>query len=79
MVDDDALITALSNGQLAAAGLDVFDREPDIDSRYFTLPNVFMLPHIGSSTREARLRMGLILIEGFRQLAEGHPPSNSVG
>lgn len=78
VVNDDALIAALKSGQLAAAGLDVFNDEPKVDARYFELPNVFMLPHIGSSTREARLRMGLILIDGFRQLSEGRIPLNRV-
>jgi lactate dehydrogenase-like 2-hydroxyacid dehydrogenase len=78
VVDDEALIAALENGRLSAAGLDVFNREPDLDPRYFDLPNVFMLPHIGSSTREARLRMGRVLIDGLRSLAQGRMPHNRV-
>jgi len=78
VVDDDALIAALESGRLLAAGLDVFNREPNLDPRYFDLPNVFMLPHIGSSTREARLRMGQVLIDGLRMLAQGRAPSNRV-
>ena len=58
--------------------LDVFANEPRVDPRYYDLPNVFMLPHIGSSTIEARLRMGRLLINALQQLAEGMSPSNRV-
>lgn len=57
-VDDGALIAALQNGTLAAAGLDVFAGEPHFDRRYLDLPNVYLLPHIGTSTEQTRLRMG---------------------
>ena len=78
VVDDDALIAALSDGRVWAAGLDVFAGEPRIDERYFDLPNVFMLPHIGSSTIEARLGMGRILIAGLAAWQRGAPASNRV-
>jgi phosphoglycerate dehydrogenase-like enzyme len=67
LVVDNALIDALQNGRIRAAGLDVFDGEPAIDPRYFALPNVFMLPHIGSSTVEARLSMARKLIDQIGQ------------
>lgn len=70
IVEDDALIGALEKGQVRAAGLDVFAGEPDVDARYFERPTVFMLPHIGSSTEEARMGMGRILIEALEQFAE---------
>lgn len=57
-VDDDALIAALGNGRLAAAGLDVFAGEPAFDRRYLDLPNAYLLPHIGTSTEQTRARMG---------------------
>lgn len=79
VVDDDALIAALSSGRIAAAGLDVFAGEPAFDPRYGKLPNVFMLPHIGSSTEEARLRMGRILIEGLEALRAGRDVANRAG
>lgn len=66
VVNDGDLIAALQGGHLAAAGLDVFNNEPAIDSRYWDLPNVFIFPHIGSATRETRLAMGQILIDGLR-------------
>lgn len=78
VVDDEALIAALSEGRLRAAGLDVFDGEPHVHPGYFALPNVFMLPHIGSSTEETRERMGTLLVDGLAALACGVEPSNSV-
>ena len=76
IVDDDGLIEALASGRVRGAALDVFAGEPDVDPRYFTLPNVFMVPHIGSSTIEARLGMGQILIEGLTAWRRGDPPPN---
>jgi len=78
LVDDDALVAALSDGRVWAAGLDVFAGEPRIDERYFDLLNVFMLPHVGSSTLEARLGMGRILIEGLTQWQAGNDAINRV-
>jgi lactate dehydrogenase-like 2-hydroxyacid dehydrogenase len=78
LVDDDALTTALHEGGVWAAGLDVFAGEPDLDVRYFELPNVFMLPHIGSSTLEARVGMGRILIEALESWQAGEPIPNRV-
>ncbi|MDB5441621.1 MAG: D-3-phosphoglycerate dehydrogenase [Caulobacteraceae bacterium] len=76
LVEDDALIEALKSGKLAAAGLDVFNNEPQLDPRYLDLPTAFLLPHIGSSTYEARMGMGRILVDGLDALARGESPSN---
>lgn len=65
IIDDDAMIDALREGRIAAAGLDVFDGEPDINPGYFDLPNVFMLPHVGSSTLETRIAMAERLVDGI--------------
>jgi glyoxylate reductase len=78
IVDDEALIEALSQGRVWAAGLDVFAGEPNLAAGYFDLPNVFMLPHIGSSTIEARLRMGRILIEALEAWRRGIAAANRV-
>jgi lactate dehydrogenase-like 2-hydroxyacid dehydrogenase len=79
LVDDDALIAALKSGKIAAAGLDVFNGEPaNIDRRYFKLPNVFMVPHIGSAARNARTGMGMMLLDGFEALRAGDPVPNRV-
>ena len=78
LVVDEALISALTSGQVYAAGLDVFNNEPQLDTRYFDLPNVFMLPHIGSSTIETRRRMAQGLIDSLRQWLSGGQPSNRL-
>ena len=78
LIDDDALIAALTDGRVRAAGLDVFAGEPRFDPRYLSLPNVFMLPHIGSSTIEARRRMGQALIAGLVAWRSGGEPENRV-
>jgi lactate dehydrogenase-like 2-hydroxyacid dehydrogenase len=57
-VDDEALIAALKSGHIRAAGLDVFDGEPNVDPGYLTLENVALLPHLGSATIETRDAMG---------------------
>ncbi len=78
LIDDDALIAALGDGWVRAAGLDVFENEPKIDARYYDLPNVFMLPHIGSSTLETRRRMAQSLILGLLTWKAGGKPTNRV-
>lgn len=76
IVDDDAVIGALASGKLAAAGLDVFKGEPDIDSRYRGLDNVFMLPHIGSATPATRSAMGNKCIDNLEQFFSGERPQD---
>ena len=65
LIDDDALIDALRSDRIYAAGLDVFNNEPAVDPRYVGLKNVSLLPHIGSSTKETRFRMGMLLLDGL--------------
>lgn len=78
LVVDDDLIDALETGTVRAAGLDVFAGEPTVNPRYFELPNVFMLPHMGSSTIEARRQMGLALIAALNEWRQGKVPANRV-
>lgn len=78
LIDDDALIDALRLGHLGGAGLDVFNHEPRFDARYLELPNVFLTPHIGSSTIEARRRMAQILTEGVANWRRGIEAHNRV-
>lgn len=73
-VDDDALIEALESGRLAGAGLDVFNNEPDFDRRYLTLPNAFLLPHIGTSTVETRDQMGFDAVANLEAVFAGKEP-----
>ncbi len=67
LVVDEDVITALETGRLGAVGLDVFNGEPAIDPRYRTLPNAFILPHIGSATEETRLAMGQLVLDGLNR------------
>jgi lactate dehydrogenase-like 2-hydroxyacid dehydrogenase len=78
IVDDDALIAALRSGKLFAAGLDVFNNEPNIDPRYKALENIFMLPHIGSATRETRDAMGFRALDNLDAIVSGHEPRDRL-
>jgi len=78
LVDDDALIDALRSGKLAAAGLDVFNDEPGGDPRYRELENVFLLPHIGSATKETRIAMGDRAIDNMDAFFAGQGPGDRV-
>ena len=78
VVDDDALIEALQSGKLAAAGLDVFNNEPNIDTRYADLPNTFLTPHIGSATAETRDAMGFRALDNLDAFFRGGEPGDRV-
>ena len=78
VVDDDALIAALKSGKLAAAGLDVFNNEPDINPRYRKLENTFLLPHVGSATRETRDAMGFRALDNLDAIFAGQEPRDKV-
>lgn len=78
IVDEAALAEALASGQLAGAGLDVFEREPKVEPKLLTLPNAVLLPHLGSSTIEARTGMGKKVIANIRAFAAGEPLPDRV-
>ena len=78
LVDDAALIAALRGGQIAAAGLDVYNGEPRLHPDYMTLENVVLLPHLGSATTETRDAMGRIVLSGIGALLAGETPANVV-
>lgn len=73
IVDDEALIAALRSGRVAAAGLDVFDNEPNLHPGYLDLDNVFMLPHVGSATHETRTAMGDTCLANLAAFFAGRP------
>ncbi len=73
LVDDDALISALKSGKIAAAGLDVFEGEPRINPGYRNLENVFLLPHLGSATIETRNAMGFKCLDNLDAFFAGRP------
>ncbi len=74
VVDDAALIAALKSGKLFAAGLDVFNNEPNIHPGYKDLKNVFLLPHIGSATEETRDAMGFRALDNLDAIFAGSEP-----
>ncbi|MBP1905120.1 gluconate 2-dehydrogenase [Paenibacillus turicensis] len=78
-VDEDALVEALQNKQIYAAGLDVFKQEPiDPNHPLLTLPNVVLLPHIGSATQETRDAMALLAAQNLVTALQGECPPNLV-
>ena len=79
LIDDGALVAALQSGQVAAAGLDVYNNEPRVDQRYLGLENVVLLPHLGSATTETRDAMGQIVLDGIDAVLAGRRPSNLAG
>lgn len=78
VVDDDALIAALKTEKLAAAGLDVYNNEPDIHPEYRKLPNVFLMPHIGTATKETRDAMGFRALDNLDAIFAGREPRDRV-
>ena len=78
VIDEAALAKALQNGKLAGAGLDVFEREPAVNPDLVGLPNVILLPHMGSATVEGRVEMGEKVIINIKTFADGHRPPDRV-
>ncbi len=78
LLNEDDLIAALQSGQLAAAGLDVFRSEPEYDLRLRDLPNVFMMPHMGSATVETRDAMGHRALDNVADLFAGQQPRDTL-
>lgn len=74
MVDERALVKALKEGIIAGAGLDVFEREPELERGLADLPNTVLLPHIGSATFETRARMGILAAENAIAIFAGKRP-----
>ena len=78
VIDDEALIAALKSGKVAAAGLDVYNNEPDIHPEYRELPNTFLMPHIGSATKETRIAMGFRALDNLDAVFAGREPRDRV-
>jgi glyoxylate reductase len=77
-IDDDALIDALQNNKIYAAGLDVFNNEPNINPKYFSLKNAFILPHIGSATVDCRNEMGFRALDNIDAFFRGDGPRDKL-
>ncbi len=79
LVDEAALAEALREGRLAGAGLDVYEREPEVHPGLLELPNVVLLPHVGSATRETRTRMAALAARNVAAVLAGDAPLTPVG
>jgi len=78
VMDENALARMLEAGQLAGAGLDVFEHEPAVNPKLLKLHNVVLLPHMGSATIEGRIDMGEKVIINIKTFADGHKPPDRV-
>jgi lactate dehydrogenase-like 2-hydroxyacid dehydrogenase len=78
VVDEAALVAALRSGRLAGAGLDVFEREPQVSPELLGMENVVLLPHLGSATVETRVAMGMRALENLRLFFQGAPLRDKV-
>ena len=67
IIDDDAMVEALKNGKIFSLGLDVYNGEPNIHPEYLTLPNVFVLPHLGSATKKTRTAMANLAVSNIEE------------
>ncbi len=78
VIDESALARLLERKELGGAGLDVFEHEPAINPKLRELPNVVLLPHMGSATLEGRIDMGEKVIINIKTFADGHKPPDRV-
>ena len=78
IIDQKALVRQLKEGRLGGAGLDVYDSEEIIGSDFKSLKNVFLLPHMGSSTLEGRIEMGEKVIINIKTFIDGHRPPDQI-
>ena len=78
VIDENALTRGLRAGEIAGAGLDVFERGHEVNPRLRELPNVALLPHMGSATLEGRIEMGEKVILNIKTFADGHRPPDQV-
>lgn len=74
VVDESALADALAGGQIFAAGLDVFEREPEVEERLLSLENVVVIPHLGSATVDTRNAMGHLAVQNVLAAIDGDRP-----
>ena len=78
VVDEAALVEALRSGTIAGAGLDVFEKEPQVSPALVAMENVVLLPHLGSATQETRVAMGMRALENLRLFFSGAPLRDRV-
>jgi len=78
VIDENTLTQLLVNGEIAGAGLDVFEHEPAVNPKLLKLDNVVLLPHMGSATLDGRIDMGEKVIINIKTFADGHRPPDRV-
>ncbi|EDM72165.1 2-hydroxyacid dehydrogenase [Roseobacter sp. AzwK-3b] len=78
VIDENALTRMLRAGEIAGAGLDVYENGPEVNPRLCALPNVVLLPHMGSATVEGRVEMGEKVILNIKTFQDGHRPPDQV-
>lgn len=78
VLDQAALATALRDGTIAGAGLDVYEGEPNVPAELLELDNVVLLPHLGSATAETRTAMGMMVLDNLQAYLDGHEPPSRV-
>ncbi len=78
VVDEAALVEALASGTIAGAGLDVYEKEPQVSPALLAMENVVLLPHLGSATQETRIAMGMRALENLRLFFSGAPLRDRV-
>lgn len=78
IVDEPALLAALKSNTILAAGLDVFWNEPKVNLEFLTLPNVTLLPHVGSASVYTRNQMGQLVVDNLMAYRDRKPPKTAV-
>ena len=78
MIDDEAMINVLKSGKVFALGLDVYNGEPDIHPEYLTLPNVYVLPHLGSATKKTRTAMADLAVSNIEEFFKTGKCKNKI-
>ncbi|MEM8800509.1 MAG: D-glycerate dehydrogenase [Pseudomonadota bacterium] len=78
VIDESALVRLMSAGQIGGAGLDVHERAPEVNPKLLELPNVIVLPHMGSATVESRNDMGEKVLINIKTFVDGHTPPDRV-
>ncbi len=78
VVDEAALVAALEAGKIAGAGLDVFEKEPQVSPGLLAMENVVLLPHLGSATHETRRAMGMRVVENIDAFFGGQTPRDKL-
>ena len=78
VIDETAMVRMLKAGELAGAGLDVYENEPQLNPKFLEFDNVVLLPHMGSATLEGRIEMGEKVLINIKTWADGHKPPDRV-